>query len=408
MVGGPPRRHALAMSTTPPSPPPPQTPPPPPEPERPEAPDGDAPRRLLRSRDDRVVAGVAGGLGRYFAIDPVIVRIVLVGLTFFGGAGLLLYLAAVLLVPSDDEVPGGAAAATAGSPPLAGTRNRGLVIAGVVVLVLVASPVALFAGGIIVPLAFLALAGLLVAWLVTGERPGRDAGSLVRATVLGIAVLVLCGALAVGAFWLAGIGGDAVVAGIVIGAGVAVLAAAFLRPARWLILPALAIAIPAGFVAAAGIDLDGGYGERTYRPASPSELAQRYQLGAGQLVVDLRGVDLPAGDRRLNVEVGMGEAVVIVPDDVCVATDAELGMGGVDVFDRDTGGIDVDFVDQPVAGAGATRLLVDADIGVGHLDVRKTELVDRHHFDEGRGPFGRDRFGPDRFDEARGSNTGCA
>src|SRR4051812_30401157 len=99
MVARAPRRQAHPMSTTP----PPQPPPQPPEPERPEAPAAEAPRRLLRSTDDRVVAGVAGGLGRYIAIDPVIVRIALVVLTFFGGAGALLYLAAVLLVPSEDE-----------------------------------------------------------------------------------------------------------------------------------------------------------------------------------------------------------------------------------------------------------------------------------------------------------------
>jgi phage shock protein PspC (stress-responsive transcriptional regulator) len=401
MVGGPLRRHAAPMSTTP----PPQPPPQPPEPERPEPPPAAAQRRVLRTREDRVVAGVAGGLGRYLGVDPVLIRIALVVLTFFGGAGVLLYLAAVLLIPNEDDVPGGAAAATAGSPPFAGQRNRTLVVLGIVVLVLILGPLALVAGSFLVPLAFLAVAGLLVAWLVTGERPGRDAGSLVRATLLGLGVLVLCAVLAVVGFWLAGIGGEAVVAGIVIGAGVAVLAAAFVRPARWLILPALALAIPAGFVAAAGIDLDGGYGERTYRPGSQADLAQRYELGAGQLVVDLRGVDLPAGDRRLDVEVGMGEAVVIVPDDVCVAADANLGMGQADVLDRGSGGVDVDFVDQPAADAGTTRLLVDADIGLGHLDVRKTDPVeDRHRF--GDRPHGFDRG--DRFDAARGSNTACA
>jgi phage shock protein C len=56
-------------------------------------------RRLYRSRDDRVLAGVCGGLGEYFTIDPVIIRIVWIVLTFAGGAGLLLYLLAWLLIP---------------------------------------------------------------------------------------------------------------------------------------------------------------------------------------------------------------------------------------------------------------------------------------------------------------------
>src|SRR3712207_7397152 len=48
--------------------------------------------RLTRSRDDRMIAGVAGGVAKYFNVDPVIVRIVAIVLVFFGGAGALLYL----------------------------------------------------------------------------------------------------------------------------------------------------------------------------------------------------------------------------------------------------------------------------------------------------------------------------
>ena len=357
---------------------PPQTPedqtPPPSEP---------APRaRLLRSTSDRMVAGVAGGLGRYFGIDPVIIRIAFVVLTFFGGAGVLLYVAAILLIPSDAQVEGGAAAAGPPAPPLGGERNRGLVILGVILLVLVAGPLlfgpALIAGSIIVPIAFLVLLGLGVAWLVTGKRPDRDAASIVRATLLGLGVVLLLCVLFVGAFWAAGLGGDVVVAGLVIVAGVAVLVAAFSRPARWLILPALAIAMPAGFVAAAGIDLDGGIGERTYRPVSATQIREHYEVGTGRLVVDLRQTDLSAGDRTIDVDVGMGEAVVVVPDDVCVATDARVGMGATSVFEQTNGGIDVDTDEGGVARSGAGRLLVDANIGLGHLDIRKTDPDVRH------------------------------
>lgn len=60
-------------------------------------------RRLYRSRTDRVVAGVAGGLGEYFAIDPIWVRIGFVLLTIGGGAGILIYLIMWLLVPQAPE-----------------------------------------------------------------------------------------------------------------------------------------------------------------------------------------------------------------------------------------------------------------------------------------------------------------
>lgn len=58
--------------------------------------------RLRRSTSNRYVAGVAGGLGRHFNIDPTILRVLLVVLSFFGGAGLVLYAVCWLFVPEDD------------------------------------------------------------------------------------------------------------------------------------------------------------------------------------------------------------------------------------------------------------------------------------------------------------------
>jgi phage shock protein PspC (stress-responsive transcriptional regulator) len=58
-------------------------------------------RPLRRSRDDRMIGGVCGGLGRYAGIDPIIFRIVLAALAVFGGIGLLLYALAWLLMPEE-------------------------------------------------------------------------------------------------------------------------------------------------------------------------------------------------------------------------------------------------------------------------------------------------------------------
>jgi phage shock protein C len=60
-------------------------------------------KRILRSRNDRMIAGVAGGLANYFGIDPLIVRIVLLFLAFFNGLGTLIYLTLWLLVPNEDS-----------------------------------------------------------------------------------------------------------------------------------------------------------------------------------------------------------------------------------------------------------------------------------------------------------------
>jgi phage shock protein PspC (stress-responsive transcriptional regulator)/predicted membrane protein len=60
------------------------------------------PRKLHRSDDDKMIAGVAGGIGEYFGIDPVLVRLGFVGLALLGGAGLVLYPVAWALVPDAD------------------------------------------------------------------------------------------------------------------------------------------------------------------------------------------------------------------------------------------------------------------------------------------------------------------
>ena len=56
---------------------------------------------LHRSRDDRILAGVAGGLGRHLGINAWWIRLAFLVLAFFGGFGLLVYVAAWLVIPDD-------------------------------------------------------------------------------------------------------------------------------------------------------------------------------------------------------------------------------------------------------------------------------------------------------------------
>lgn len=58
-------------------------------------------KRLYRSRNDRVFAGVFGGLGDYLNIDPVLLRLIYVFVTVFSGVvlGILVYLVAAIIVP---------------------------------------------------------------------------------------------------------------------------------------------------------------------------------------------------------------------------------------------------------------------------------------------------------------------
>lgn len=60
-------------------------------------------KKLYRSETNRIIAGVAGGLGEYFAIDPTLIRLIFVLLTVFGGGGVLVYIILWILIPSEDN-----------------------------------------------------------------------------------------------------------------------------------------------------------------------------------------------------------------------------------------------------------------------------------------------------------------
>src|SRR5215207_3732372 len=77
-------------------------PPTPPTEEQPAPDQPPAPRRWERSSSDRMIAGVAGGLGRRLDVDPLAVRITFVILSFAGGLGILAYLIGLAFMPSDD------------------------------------------------------------------------------------------------------------------------------------------------------------------------------------------------------------------------------------------------------------------------------------------------------------------
>ena len=58
-------------------------------------------RRVRRSRQDRVIGGVCGGLGRYLEVDPVLLRIAAVALALSGGLGVLAYIIAWIVIPEE-------------------------------------------------------------------------------------------------------------------------------------------------------------------------------------------------------------------------------------------------------------------------------------------------------------------
>jgi phage shock protein PspC (stress-responsive transcriptional regulator) len=126
-------------------------------------------KRLERSSSDSMLAGVSGGLGRYFELNPAVFRLGFVILTLLGGAGILVYLAAILVIPVEGSEQSIAAQV------LAERRDRpwpvvGLGLAGVALVLLLSR------GGIAVGAGWIAvlIGGLAILWVSRRKtRPRR-------------------------------------------------------------------------------------------------------------------------------------------------------------------------------------------------------------------------------------------
>jgi phage shock protein C len=56
-------------------------------------------KKLFRSQENRMIAGICGGIGEYFEIDPNLIRILWMLFSFAGGAGVLAYIVAYIIIP---------------------------------------------------------------------------------------------------------------------------------------------------------------------------------------------------------------------------------------------------------------------------------------------------------------------
>jgi phage shock protein PspC (stress-responsive transcriptional regulator) len=265
------------------------------------------PSRLRRPR----LAGVCVGLAAYFGLQPAIFRVAFVVLALLGGAGILIYLAAALVVPAEGEDD---SAATALLRP---RRGRWWLVAALapaaVVASLLLSEVSLWPRGD--AWLFLLAAGALLLWIA---RYGFDAGRHGRVAAASVASVLLV--------------------------------------------------LLAFFAAAFGVELRHGVGERSFAPATRAELRSRYELGAGTLRLDLRRLELPVGETRVEARVDVGELRVLVPAGVALRARAGAQLGEVAVLGLTRQGDDVEV---RRAERGARVLVLDARVGLGAARVAR-------------------------------------
>lgn len=372
--------------------------------------------RLRRTRDDRKIAGVAGGLARHLDVDPVIIRVTLVVLVFFGGAGLLIYGACWLLVPEED---------TNSAKINLDERSRTValaIVAGVAAVALIGDswgvigfpwPLAVVAA---IALVFLTRRGTSGPTTVSSPPPGgyatppaapatpatpyqpgptwthqattwappptyaapagptlprnpRKRGPILFWFTLALITLAegLLGVVDLAGASVAGPAYPALALGIT--SAMLLLGAFWGRAGGLILLGLVASLVLAGVTAAQEVDGDTIH----ERPLAAAGVQARYEMDAGELRLDLSDVrDLAALDgRSIHLDGDVGRIEVIVPRGLDVqATGTVSGPGHVLIFGQDRGGIDTTYVGTHDGGQDAPALTIDAELSIGEIEVR--------------------------------------
>jgi phage shock protein PspC (stress-responsive transcriptional regulator) len=288
-------------------------------------------RRLERSRSDRMVAGVAGGLARYFDIHPAVYRVGFVVLTLLGGAGIIIYLALALVIPDEGKEDSVATAA------LRNRRERPWPLIGLALVAIAGSVLLSHAtlwphGDAWIPLL---IAGAAILWIT---RHGNKAPATTDATALAAE--------------------DSrrirrVFKGIAIAFGT---------------LIALFLVTAAVIAAIFHVHLGSGIGDRNYVVADKQDLRASYKLGIGDMKVDLRNVQFPVGETSVKTRVDIGNLRVIVPSDVALRIDGDAQAGQVEMLGKTADGRNVD---RHVRETGKRVLVLKAHVGVGKVQVTR-------------------------------------
>jgi len=203
-------------------------------------------------------------------------------------------------------------------------------------------------------------------------QPQPPEGSRTGRLLAGVVLVVL------GAAWLLEILGAVEVPwDVVLPGGLILIGAVLLLNARsasgqgGLIATGIVLTVVLALGSAIDFPISGGVGERREVPTSAAQLEEGYRLAVGQLTVDLTELSSDGqsrGDLRMRARVGIGQLVVIVPEDLPVRVEARAGLGNVRVFGTEGSGFDV----ERTADRGTdARLELVLSVGLGQVEVRR-------------------------------------
>lgn len=371
---------------------------------------------IKRSKDDRLLGGVCAGAATYLNIDPVIVRVIIAVLTLVGGAGVILYAAAWFLLPAEDAATSVAADWFKLDKNEQQIRVGGLVVAGALAaltLITTGGDAWWGIGWILIGWILIPLAALYYIFAVRPHRQDPEAAAFrediaTRAHAPGAATGAATGVAAHDT------------------APAAVNAAAPVwpqpRPKRSRALTLLTISLAAIAVAVTRIyaDFNGGAPFTTYLavalgvtamgllvgtffghggplialgillaaalavgslipspkigaqqlvPTTAAQVNPAYEHGIGLLELDLtEAPDLTSLlGRTIDLDAGIGQTKVIIPEGLNVIVNAQLSAGEISVFGRTANGTD-NTLAYP-AESGAPALTIDIHQKLGNVEV---------------------------------------
>lgn len=289
---------------------------------------------LHRSNTNKVVAGVAGGLGDRFEIDPNIVRVIFVVLTVLWGLGAAIYLAMWVLIPRSAI---GRDVVAVEKLPVSKSRWVFYALLAAVVV----------------------LAAIVIASTAGAPQVGRGLALLWFIFLIVIAILALRTPVSrlnlrrvVAVLFLLGVSVVIVLSGIFF-----------------------------GFLASTGVPLEGSTGARAWQPATMSQVQHEYRVEFGSGVVDLANVTFPKNGYSIAASVAVGDLTIVVPADAVVEMRTHTGLGSVSyssTYPNYYGYYDGSFNGVPKADTtvalqrAAPHVSIDAQVGIGQIYLARS------------------------------------
>ena len=387
--------------------------------------------RLERPRDGRVAAGVAIGLANRLDVPAWVIRLVLVVLTLFGGAGIPLYILGWLFIPNEDEPQSVAARTFSG---VDGTRSWiGIALIAIALMIAVNS-IGFIRGDLAFALVLVAVGILLYrgdlgagsaatdvadstsgvgeetgvettaspqigtepvesgesTMTVTTEPPAggtalppreprppaaprpprrpKQPPSFLGRLTFGIGLIAL-GVMAFADYVMTTF--DPTIRhyfGLAMGiVGLGLLVGTWFGRARSLIVVGILLVPPLLVSPFVEFGFDGPVGEQRISPTTVSAIESEYTLAMGELVIDLRDVDFGTGSTEFDAQVGIGSLQIILPDGVGADVEGRVGMGQVDLFGSQRAGL-TRTASTTLDGTGT--VVIDARTNMGEVVVR--------------------------------------